>query len=95
MEPVASRNRLVGLLLRHVEQPNHPSHQMLDRVERSLVTREDAEDYVDVLLSKSAVAHPSLRMLDRAERTVRRIEQSQMLEEMNSRNDDQDRKERS
>ena len=95
MKPVASRNRLVEGLLRQVEQADHPSPQLLDRVERSLTSREAAEQYVDALLAKSATAHPSLRILDRAERIVRRIELSQGIEEARSSNHDQERKEHS
>ena len=81
MEQVAVRSRLVEELMRHAERPDHPSHQLLDRVERSLASPEEAEAYVELLLSKSATAHPSLRMLDRAERTIRRIELARASEE--------------
>src|SRR5437764_12838074 len=87
---VAVRDRLVREFLRHAEQSAHPSHQLLDRVERSLHSRDAAEDYADLLLEKTASAHPSLRMLDRAERMVRRIELSQALDDLRSDNTNND-----
>ena len=56
--------RLVTTLNRH----RYPSHQVLDRLEASLRTKEDLEAYAYMLdeIMKFEV-HPSLRIMDRLE----------------------------
>jgi hypothetical protein len=59
----------------------HPSHQILERIERTIIDRRDAEEYVDLLLSKvEQWDHPSLRVLDRASRFVHLIATAELLE---------------
>ena len=56
-------------LLEVVACQRHPSHQLLDRLERSLRTREDLRAYVQFMLQLTAdQCHPSLRLLDRLDR---------------------------
>lgn len=63
------RQRTADRLIRTIAQHRHPSHQMLDRLEGSLRTREDLEAYSWILdRLMQGQRHPSLRMLDRLDR---------------------------
>lgn len=66
-----ARQRATSRLVASVTQQRHPSHQMLDRLEGSLRTKEDLEAYtylLDVLIGDQR--HPSPRMLDRIDRAA-------------------------
>lgn len=63
------RQRAADRLVRTICQDRHPSHQMLDRLEKSLRTREDLEAYAWILdRLMEGQRHPSPRMLDRLDR---------------------------
>lgn len=66
-----ARQRATGRLVTAVTRGRHPSHQMLDRLEGSLRTRDDLEAYV-FLLDRLVEGqdHPSPRMLDRIDRAA-------------------------
>ena len=62
-----ARQRAAGRLVTTLRRDRYPSHQMLDRLERSLRTREDLEAYA-YLLDEWFVRgqhYPSLRIMDR------------------------------
>lgn len=63
-----ARQRTTDRLVQIVGQYRYPSHQVLDRLERSLRTRSDLEAYA-LILSKitESQRYPSLRVLDRLE----------------------------
>lgn len=62
------RQRATDRLVRTIAQHRHPSHQLLDRLEGSLRTREDLEAYSVILMSLTAgQRYPSPQMLDRLE----------------------------
>lgn len=74
-------DRYISLLLEGARRSEHPSHQMLDRIERTVTDRRDAEAYIDLLLSKSEQwRHPSLRILDRVSRFVHLLTVAEFLE---------------
>ena len=66
------QSRYFDLLLEKVEEANYPSHEMMNRVERTLADREQVANYVEVLLDKvEETRYPSLQMLDRIDNLVR------------------------
>jgi hypothetical protein len=66
------QSRYYDLLLEKVEEANYPSHEMMNRVERTLADREQVANYVEVLLDKvEETRYPSLQMLDRIDSLVR------------------------
>ena len=76
------RQRATDRLVRTITQHRHPSHQMLDRLEGSLRTREDLEAYswiLDQLMRDQR--YPSLRMLDRLDRCALAFELAEMLDD--------------
>ena len=65
------RQRAAGRLASVLAQHRHPSHQLLDRFESSLRTREDIEAYAWMLDHwMEGQRYPSLRMLDRLEQAA-------------------------
>lgn len=67
----SARQRTAERLVRVIGQHRHPSHQLLDRLEGSLRTKEDVEAYVWLVeRSMEGQRYPSLRMLDRLDRAA-------------------------
>lgn len=63
------RQRAAQRLVQTIAQHRYPSHQLLDRLEGSLRTREDLEAYSLILTSLTeGQRYPSLRLLDRLDR---------------------------
>lgn len=62
------RQRATDRMVRTIAQHRHPSHQLLDRLEGSLRTREDLEAY-SLILDRltEGQRYPSPQMLDRLE----------------------------
>ena len=66
------QSRYFDLLLEKVEQDRYPSHEMMNRVERTLSDREQIANYLEVLLDKvEETRYPSLQILDRIDNLVR------------------------
>jgi len=66
------QGRYFDLLLEKVEEANYPSHEIMNRVERTLSDRDQIANYVEVLLDKvEENRYPSLQMLDRIDNLVR------------------------
>ena len=60
------QSRYYDLLLEKVEEANYPSHEMMNRVERTLADHDQVDNYLEVLLEKvQETRYPSLQMLDR------------------------------
>ncbi len=71
METGQLRDRYVGLLIDRVEETRYPSSPMLDRAERALRTRDEAESYIGALLDiVEQDRYPSPSMLDRISRLL-------------------------
>jgi len=72
-----------GLMIdRCLVDQQHPSHQMLDRLEGALVDRAMAEEYLERLLDLvGSQRHPSLRMLDRVSRMLRLLAAADAMDE--------------
>lgn len=69
------RQQFADRMVRTIARTRHPSHQMLQRLERSLRTREDLEAYGWLVLRLTdGQRHPSPRMLDRLDRCARTLE---------------------
>jgi hypothetical protein len=68
-------------LLDGVRSVTYPSSQMLDRIEESLRTTDDAIAYVDALTEKVESKYPSLHLLDRIDHVIQRVEQAEMRSE--------------
>jgi hypothetical protein len=59
------------LLVERVRADRFPSHQLLDRIETSLMTPQQISDYVSLLLEKvNQTRYPSHQLLDRIERLL-------------------------
>lgn len=77
-----TRQRATHRLVRTIAQDRYPSHQLLDRLEGSLRTREDLEAYSVLLMSLTeGQRYPSLRMLDRLDRCALAHELSAPMDE--------------
>ena len=74
------RALLTELHRSRAQQIRHPSPGSLDEYERSLTTRQDASDYVQVLVRQCATRYPSPMLLRRLDRMVRRIEAHDALQ---------------
>jgi hypothetical protein len=65
---------MVETLIKRVRQENFPSVTMMDRIEASLRTREQLEEWAEVLLEKlEGTRYPSIAMLNRFDATVARL----------------------
>jgi hypothetical protein len=63
------QERYVAMLLDRVRRDQFPSGQYMNRIEASLASREQVEEYLDVLFEKvEDLRYPSLSMLDRIQR---------------------------
>lgn len=76
------RQRATHRLVRTITQHRHPSHQMLDRLEGSLRTRQDLEAYSWILdRMMQGQRYPSLRMLDRLDSCALAFELADQLDD--------------
>ncbi len=75
------RERVTGSLLREIEEVQHPSVTMLNRVEATMENREDLADYIEVLVEKvEASRYPSIAMLNRLDGLLAQLEQAERRE---------------
>jgi hypothetical protein len=64
-----ANDRYVNYILRRVDADEYPSHELMDRVEYALETRDHVAAYLDVLFDKVDSCHyPSRFLLDRIAR---------------------------
>lgn len=74
----ALRRAATGRLFDHASQHEHPSSQVLDRIESSLRSQRELEGYAGLLLGyMQNQRHPSLRLLDRLDLAAARLERLQ------------------
>ena len=67
----SAQDRYMEIVVGKIREDRYPSGQLMDRVERSLASREHLEAYLDALFEKVEDDHyPSLQMLDRIARLV-------------------------
>jgi hypothetical protein len=65
-------------LLDDVRSVKYPSGQILDRIEGSLRSTDDAIAYLDALLEKVENKYASLQLLDRIDQLILRVEEAEM-----------------
>jgi len=71
------RQRLLDTLIERVKEETYPSVTMMNRIEGSLLTQEQLEDYGEALLEKiEATRFPSMSMLQRFDSVVAKLESS-------------------
>lgn len=88
------RQRATHRLVRTIAQHRYPSHQLLDRLEGSLRTREDLDAYSLILSELTrGQRYPSLRLLDRLDRCALAHELSAPTGEDEDQDQDQDEEE--
>lgn len=74
MEGSALQQRLLDSLIEQIKEDTFPSVTMMNRVEGSLRTREQIEEYGEILLSKiEATQFPSLSMLNRFDNVLAKL----------------------
>jgi hypothetical protein len=75
MDASALRQRLLDTQIEQFKDEAYPSVTMMDRIEAALRTREQVEEYAEVLLEKVESTHyPSLSMINRFESVLAKIE---------------------
>ena len=75
MDGAALQQRLLDSLVGRIKEDTFPSVTMMNRVEGSLRTREQVEEYAEVLLEKiEATRFPSIAMIDRFDGLVAKLE---------------------
>jgi hypothetical protein len=64
-----AETRLFEVLMRQIRDVRYPSVEVLDRIERTLQTREQLEEYVGILFDRvEECQYPSKQLIDRLER---------------------------
>jgi hypothetical protein len=72
MATTTAQDAYVELLFEKVREDQYPSGELLDRIERSMATKEHASEYLEILISKvDSTRYPSHQLLDRIERLAR------------------------
>ena len=75
------RKRIAKRLLDELSEVQYPSAGMLDRVEKTLGSRDAFADYVETLIEKvEAERFPSVSVLDRIDGLIGRLEQLEQQE---------------
>jgi hypothetical protein len=75
MEAAALRQVLVDKMLHQIEDETYPSATMMNRVEATLETREQVEEYAKILVAKvTSTDFPSTDMLNRIDALLDRLE---------------------
>jgi hypothetical protein len=74
MEAQALRQRVLEGMLEQVREDTFPSVAIMNRIEASLQTREQLEEYADILLEKlESTPFPSLAMRNRLDAIIDRL----------------------
>jgi hypothetical protein len=75
MDAPALRQRLLEMQIEQLRDEKFPSVEMMNRVERSLQTREQLEEYARILLEKlESTRFPTLAMRNRLEAVADKLE---------------------
>ena len=76
MNGSALQQRMLDMLIERINEETYPSVTMMNRVEESLRTRAQLEQYGEVLLKKIGTTRfPSLSMLNRLDGLIYKLEQ--------------------
>lgn len=75
------REQYVEMLWERLRNTEYPSPPMLDRLERNLRSREEGEEYLELLYTKIDQEYPSIQLMDRIERALRAVELAAAVEE--------------
>jgi len=68
------QQRYYDILIERIRNDKYPSHQLLERIEGTMWTREQIVEYVDVLLDKiDSSWYPSHQLMDRVDRVLHRV----------------------
>ena len=71
MKPEQLRDEYIDKLLDRITQSRYPSHELLQRAENLVTTREQAERLVRYMIhTVDSVRYPSHQMMDRIERIL-------------------------
>jgi uncharacterized coiled-coil DUF342 family protein len=71
MKPEQLRDEYIDKLLDRITQSRYPSHELLQRAENLVTTREQAERLVRYMIATvDGVRYPSHQMMDRIERIL-------------------------
>jgi hypothetical protein len=64
-----AQKRYVEILFEQIRHVQYPSVELMDRLERSLETREQLDEYMGILFDRvESCQYPSKQLLDRIER---------------------------
>lgn len=64
-----AQNRYFESLMKQVRESQYPSTEVMDRIERTLESREQLEEYMAILFERvERCEYPSKQLLDRLER---------------------------
>jgi hypothetical protein len=69
-------------LLDKIRGVDYPSHQLMDRAESVMRTKDQALEYTDVLFDKVASLYPSLQIMDRIHRIMLLVEMTERREQL-------------
>jgi hypothetical protein len=69
-------------LLDKIRGVDFPSNQIMNRAESVMRTREEAVEYGELLLEKSASMYPSLQIIDRVHRIMLILEMEERRDQM-------------
>jgi hypothetical protein len=68
------QQRYYEILIERVRNDRYPSHQILERLERTMWTTDQIAGYVDALLDKIDESwYPSHQLMDRVDRVLHRV----------------------
>jgi len=77
MEVAELREQYMELMLNLVKDSDHPSSTILQQVEQSIVTPQDAAAYAEILMEKVQGTFPSHALLERIGRVITALEEAQ------------------
>jgi hypothetical protein len=82
MAASALRQRMTEKLLRDFKEQTFPNVTMMSRLEATLETREDLEEYLETLVQRAEDSpHPNLPLLRRIDALLERLEHLEQLEQ--------------
>jgi len=77
MEVAELREQYMELMLNLVKDSDYPSSTILQQVEQSIVTPQDAAAYAEILVEKVQGKFPSHALLERIGRVITALEEAQ------------------
>jgi hypothetical protein len=77
MASSSPHQRYVHLLMERVRRDEYPSTSDLDRIEQSVTTGQEVNDYLEYLFEKVETPRPSPQIMDRIERLLAMVPPNQ------------------